>query len=101
MLGMGICVHFSLSLRTPSGANCAGTVHAATISMSLYVCWFYSVQNVLIPWCPPSPLALIIFLPPLLQSSLSPEGKDLMKTSSLGLSVPGSLILFKMPSCIF
>jgi hypothetical protein len=47
----------------------------------------------------PSPLALtynILFLPPLLPGSLSPEERDLMEISHLGLSIPRSLTLCVM-----
>ena len=37
------------------------------------------------------PSGAYTFLPPLLQGSLNHEGKDLMETSHLGLSVPRSL----------
>lgn len=48
------------------------------------------------PWYPPSPLALTLFLQTLLLSSLSPEGRDSIETSCLGISVPSSLTL-----CVF
>lgn len=58
-----------------------------------------------VSWCLFSPLVLIYFLPPLLQSPLIPEGKDWIDTSQLGLRVPriltlhvccGSLYLFHL-----
>ena len=45
----------------------------------------------LFPRCPPSPFVLPLSPPPLLQGSLCPEGRDLMETAPLGLSVPRSL----------
>jgi hypothetical protein len=49
--------------------------------------------------CPPSPLALTLFLFLLPWGSLNPEGKDLMETSCLGLRVPRSLTLSIMSGC--
>lgn len=43
-------------------------------------------------------LALTFFLPPLSQGSLSPKGRDLMRTS-WGLSISSSLILCIMSGC--
>lgn len=60
---------------------CAGPVHAAAVSMSSYVCRSCWVRKALSPWSRPSPLALTVFLIPLPLSSLSPEGRDLKKTS--------------------
>lgn len=55
---------------------------------------FYLVDlKALFSWCPSSPLALRLFPPLLLLSSLNPEGNDLMETSHLGLSVSRSLLL--------
>lgn len=42
---------------------------------------------------PSIPLALVVLPPPLSQSSLNPEGRDLMGTSLLGLGVPRPLTL--------
>lgn len=67
----------------------AGPSHAASVS-EWQSCWFRE------PWCfggSPSPLALLLFLPPLLQGSLSIEGRDLIEISSLRLNVSRSLIL--------
>ena len=50
-------------------------------------------------WCPPSPLALILFPPPLPRGSLTPDGRDLMDMSHLGVSVPGCLTLCTLSSC--
>lgn len=38
-------------------------------------------------WCPPPTMVLTLFLPSLLQGSLSPEGRVLLETSLLGLSI--------------
>jgi hypothetical protein len=43
--------------------------------------------------CPPSPLALTFFLPPLLWGSLRPKGRDLMEIVHIGLRVPRFLTL--------
>lgn len=75
----------------------AGPVHATPLSVSscvLVLC----VSKALFSWCLPPSLALRIFLPPLLQSSLRPEVRDLIEISALGLSVPRSLTLYLMPS---
>jgi hypothetical protein len=53
---------------------------------------------------PPSILDPILFLPLLMQGSLSSEGRDLIETSHLGLNIPkgvsccGSLYLFPFPA---
>ena len=41
----------------------------------------------------------VLFLPPVLQSFLSSDGRDLLETSYLELSVPRSLTLIVMPGC--
>lgn len=87
-----------LSDGTPSGLDlcrpraCCHSL-CAFISASVLLC----LED--FPWSHLSPLALFIFLSPLLQSSLSPEEKCLMKTSHLGLSVPKSLSLCELSSC--
>lgn len=43
-------------------------------------------RKMLFPWCHLPPLAITIFSSSLLQESLSPEGRGLIKTSHLGLS---------------
>lgn len=45
------------------------------------------------------PLVLTVFLLPLPQDSMIPEGKNLMETFCLELVVPKSLILCIMSSC--
>lgn len=55
----------------------------------------------LFSWCLPSPLALILFLPPLLLGSLSPEGRDLIQTSLLGLSVLRPLTLCVLSESLY
>jgi hypothetical protein len=52
----------------------------------------------LIPWYPPSSLALKIFLPSILQYSFTPEGRDWMEKSHLMLSIPCLCIWF---ACMF
>jgi hypothetical protein len=44
-------------------------------------------------------LILTISLPPLPQSFLGPQGRDLLVTSHLGLSLPRSIILFTVSGC--
>lgn len=46
--------------------------------------------------CPPSILALILFLPPSLQGSLRLEGRNLKETSYLGPRAPESVTLCMM-----
>lgn len=60
----------------------------ASISVSSYEPW---IQRALFFWCPPSFLALTLFLPPLLCGSLSSEGRHLMETSHIELRVPRTL----------
>jgi hypothetical protein len=62
------------------------------------LCEFMSVSLAVCPWYPRSPLAPTLFLSPLPQGSLSPKGRDLMKTSHLGLSIPKSLTLSTLPA---
>lgn len=47
------------------------------------------------------PMALTVFLPPLLPRSLSPEERGLMKTFHLGLRVPKSLIVCAFHTPLF
>lgn len=49
--------------------------------------------------CPPIPMTLTLFLFPLLQASLSPEGRDLIESSHLGLSISRSLTLCNLSGC--
>ena len=57
-------------------------------------------RRVLFSWCLPSPLILhSFFSPPLSQGSLSCEGRDLMETSFLGLTILRSLILYIVFGC--
>ena len=83
--------------------SCARPVLAATVSESLYGLQFCCVWKILFLQCPPSPLFLTISPPPLRQSSLSPEGRGLMATSHLELSVPRSPTLCTLSSsgCCF
>lgn len=52
------------------------------------------VWKTLFPWNYLSPLALTVFLPPLLHNSLILEGRGLMKISHLGQGTPKSLTLY-------
>jgi hypothetical protein len=74
-------------------------VPAATVTMSpcasalLYLEGFF-------PWYLPSSLGLTV-LPILFpQGSLSPEGRDLMEASHLGMSVPRSFTFCTLSSCV-
>lgn len=69
-LGVGPCVHFPLSVLGPSsGLNlCRPCVCCHSFSEVIHM-----LDLTLFPWRPPSPMALTILLPHLLQSSLSPE----------------------------
>lgn len=49
-------------------------------------------------WCFQSPLALILFMPPILWVSVSSEMKDLIEISQLGLSVPNTPLSAKWVS---
>ena len=66
----------------------AGSVHVTTVSVSSYVCWSFCGSSFVYLWSSIS-LALTLFLLPLLQNSLSPEEKELVKTSHSGPSVLG------------
>lgn len=57
------------------------------------------LNTTLFPWGPPSLLAVILFLLPPLQSSLSPEARDLMKVSILGKSIAKSFPLCILIGC--
>lgn len=61
--------------------------------------WVSSVAHKMsYSWCP-CPVSLAFFLPPLLQSTLSPKGRDLIDTSHLGLSISRSLMLCTLSGC--
>lgn len=86
------CPVLSLSSGTHLAWTCAGAV---SLSGGSYVSVPLHLEDTA-SWCPPSPPALTIFLPPLPQSPLSPEGKALTKGLVLGphscmLSCYGSL----------
>ena len=72
--------------------TCAGPVHAAKVCESICGSALLCLEG-LISLLSSLPLALTIFVLLLLQSSLIPEGENLMETSHLGLSVPRSLTL--------
>lgn len=85
----GMCPLLFSALGSHLVQTCAGPVHTAWVSVSLCVYWPYWF---IWPWFSwlyyPSPLALILFLLPFPQGSLSPERRDLMETSFSALSVP-------------
>ena len=88
---VGLCP-LPLSVLGPHLAqNCAGSVHATTVPVSSYLRLSCSVLKALLPWCSPAPLALTVFLSPLLQGSLNSEERKLRETSYLELSVPIAL----------
>lgn len=62
----------------------------ASVSVSSYDPGLF-IQRALFFCCPPSFLALTLFLPPLLCGSLSSEGRNLMETSHIELRVPRTL----------
>lgn len=86
-LGMGYHVHFRLLVLGPYLAwPCEGPMHAVTyVFIHMCICPFF-VWITQSPWCLPSPLVLTNFCL-LWHSSLSPEGRSLMKKSHSGLSV--------------
>lgn len=64
--------------------------------LSLHTSIYASVQLIrraLFSWCPQSPLAITLFLPPLSKASLSSEWRYMMKTSHLEQSVRSTLTL--------
>lgn len=90
LAGLGLCAHFPVSeLRFLFGLNlCSSCTCCHTfICGSVLFC-----LEMLVFWSYPRPLALTVFLPPLLYSSLSLEGRGLMKTS-LGLSISETFTL--------
>lgn len=103
-LAMGHVFMFPLSTGNLSGIHSADSVDGATVSVTSWVSPAVSRTCFLGALCkaresgvsPPSPLAPIIFLPSLLQSSLTPDGRDLVTTSQLVLSVPRSPTLFEL-----
>jgi hypothetical protein len=62
-------------------------------SLNSFVHESYCVRKTLFPWCHPSPLALEIFLLPLLHSFLNPKDRYLVKIVYLALSIPKLLTL--------
>lgn len=82
-LGMGESIQFPLSvLGLQLARTCAGPEHATTVFV---VC--QSGRRCFLGAINPSLLAFPVFLPPLPRSSLSSEGRGLMKTFHLVLKV--------------
>lgn len=79
--------------------TCAGPVHAVTVSVGLSVHQSCCIWKTRLPESHLSPLALTIFLPPLLHRSLTLEGRDLTKTSHLRPNALRSLTLCTLYSC--
>jgi len=88
---MRACAYFSSALGPHVVQADVGSVHAAGVSEFIWAPILYLED--LDSWCPSSPLALTIFLPPLLQSSLRPEEKELMEKSLSGLVFQKNLSL--------
>lgn len=91
-LDLGSCVHFPLSVLELHLAWTCAVMHATIVSISSSVHNSSCVLTTLFPWSYPSPLAFIVFLPPLLNRCLSPEERDLINISHLGLSTPRLLV---------
>lgn len=51
------------------------------------------VPRTVLSWSHLLPLVLIVFLPPVQHRSLRPEGRGVIQTSNIGLSMPQSLLL--------
>lgn len=77
----------------------AGPTHVATDFEFICVLILLCLEGFFLPCCPPYALTLTVFPFPLLQGSLSCEGRDLMETCHLGLSVPGTFTLFTLSNC--
>lgn len=93
-LWIGYHVHFSISaLGLSPTCNCAGLVHAATVPVSSHLHQSYCIWKTRFSCCHPSLLTLTIFTTLLPHGSLSPEGRGLMKTCRVELSVPRSQTL--------
>ena len=96
---MGDGVHFPLSSQGPYLADSCAHCH------SLHSLYELSCVSPLVSEDTASsvssvPSAFTVFLLPPRQGSLSPEGKDLMEASCLGLSLPKSLSLCTLSSWI-
>ena len=89
----------SFIVGTLSGLDLHRPACAATVSVSSHVLQSCCIYKALLLWHLSYPLAVTISLHPLFQSSLSPERRDLMKTSHLGLSMPRSLTFCTLFSC--
>ena len=79
--------------------TCAGPGYAASVSVSSCVHPCNGFREPRFLWCPPPPLARVLCPSPLLQDSLSPEGRDFMETFLLGLNATSSLILLVLSGC--
>lgn len=75
------------------------TYQPTTVTVNSYVYPLCCACKKLFPWTHPLSLALTIFLPPRLYSSMSLEGKRVLKASHLGLSVLKSLTLGVLSTC--
>lgn len=87
---MWTCAHFpseSWDLIMPRPVACCHS-----FCVLLCVEWLF-------PWCPPSPLVIKIFLPPLLQGSMILEGKELTEISDSGQTLPRSVTFCSLSSC--
>lgn len=92
-------------LVTANNFSVRGGIHVWLDSVLLQSLWVHTcirsccVWNTLLPRCPPPPLALTDFLPPLLHIFLCLKGKGLIKTTCLEPSAPQSLIVCALYSC--
>ena len=108
-LGIGTCEHFSFLLQDPiwcrpmkTLSSCVhGSYHKHTAPSVIMCTWILLLSRALISWHPPplwsSYSSCLLFL----ESLVSPEGRDLVKTSCLRLSIPRSLTLCIMSTCGF
>lgn len=93
-----LCPVLPSSTEAPSDLNlCGFCTCCQSVCEFLYVLVLFCLEHYFLGGL--HPLALTIFLPPFPQSSLIPNGRDLVKTFHLILSFPNSLILYTLSSC--
>lgn len=97
-LGMAVCVHFPSCVLGFCLVWICVAVCAAHVSVFICVFTLFCLEDkMLFPWGNPPPLALPIFLLPLLHGPLSFEGRTFVQTSYSGPSTPESLTLHTSP----